>query len=182
MIFFGGIGALAFGIGDFVEVLFALNLVGWGLAFLVLALWTTNDNTAYNFGVAGAELFNANTKTPFIVGGVVIGTVLALPIYNNLIGYLTWLGILIPPVGGVIIGDWYLHWRKGMPEPLEYRFPAVRWGNLAVYALATYVAWLSTNNSWFIPPVNGVVLAVLGVLMVHRLFGSNLGEATATAT
>src|SRR5690606_23827788 len=60
MIFFGGIGAIAFGLGDFVEVLFALNLVGWGLVFLVLNLWTTNDNTAYNFGVAGAELFNAN--------------------------------------------------------------------------------------------------------------------------
>jgi cytosine permease len=182
MIFFGGIGALAFGIGDFVEVLFALNLVGWGLVFLVLNLWTTNDNTAYNFGVAGAELFNANTKTPFVVGGVIIGTLLALPIYNNLIGYLTWLGILIPPVGGVIIGDWYLHWRDGMPEPLRYRFPVMRWGNLAAYALATYVAWLSTNNSWFIPPVNGVVLAVLGVLAVHRLFGSNLGEATAATT
>jgi cytosine permease len=182
MIFFGGIGALAFGLGDFVEVLFTLNLVGWGLVFLMLNLWTTNDNTAYNFGVAGAELFNANTKKPFVIGGVIIGTLLAMPIYNNLIGYLSWLGILIPPVGGVIIGDWLTHWRRGMPEPLAYRFPAVRWENLAVYAVATFVAWLSSDNGWFIPPINGIVLAVLGVIVVNRLFGSKVGEPAVAAT
>ncbi|HSK98161.1 MAG TPA: cytosine permease [Euzebyales bacterium] len=181
MIFFGGIGALAFGIGDFVEVLFALNLVGWGLVFLVANLWTINDNTAYNFGVAGAELFNANTKKPFVIGGVVIGTLLAMPIYNNLIGYLSWLGILIPPVGGVIIGDWLVHWRAGMPEPLRYRFPAVRWENLAVYAVATLLAWWSSNAGWFIPPLNGIVLAVAGVVAVSRLTSPDLGAARSAA-
>lgn len=177
MVFFGGIGALAFGIGDFVEVLFALNLVGWGLVFLIANLWTTNDNTAYNFGVAGAELFNANTKKPFVIGGVVIGTLLALPIYNNLIGYLAWLGILIPPVGGVIIGDWFANWRAGMPEPLEYLFPAFRWGNIAVYAVATFLAWLSSVYGWFVPPVNGIVLAIVGVIVVNSLATADLGRA-----
>jgi cytosine permease len=178
MIFFGGIGALAFGIGDFVEVLFALNLVGWGLVFLVANLWTTNDNTAYNFGVAGAELFNANTKKPFVIGGVVIGTLLALPIYDNLIGYLSWLGILIPAVGGVIIGDYLANWRDGMPEPLRYEFPAVRWENLAVYAGATFVAWLSSRQGWGIPPINGIVLATLGAYLVGRRGASDLGRPT----
>lgn len=181
MIFFGGIGALAFNIGDFVEVLFALNLVGWGLVFLVANLWTTNDNTAYNFGVAGAELFNANTKKPFVIGGVIIGTLLAMPIYANLIGYLSWLGILIPPVGGVIIGDWLVHWRRGMPEPLAYDFPAVRWENLAVYAVATLVAWLSSNNGWFIPPVNGIVIAIVGVYLINQVTTADLGRAQTAA-
>ena len=126
--------------GDFVEVLFALNLVGWGLVFLVANPWTTNDNTAYNFGVAGAEPFDAPTKKPFVVGGVVIGTLLAMPIYDNLIEYLSWLGILIPAIGGVIIGDFLANWRAGIPEPESYATPVVRWENLAVYAVATFVA------------------------------------------
>jgi cytosine permease len=168
MIFFGGIGALAFGIGDFVEVLFALNLVGWGLVFLVANLWTTNDNTAYNFGVAGAELFNAPTKKPFVIGGVIIGTLLAIPIYDNLISYLAWLGILIPAIGGVIIGDFLANWRRGMPEPENYVVPVVRWENIAVYVVATFVAWLSSRQGWFIPPINGIVLAVLGSYAVSR--------------
>jgi cytosine permease len=175
MILFGGIGALAFGLGDFVEVLFSLNLVGWGLVFLVANLWTTNDNTAYNFGVAGAELFNANTKKPFVVGGVIIGTLLAMPIYENLIGYLAWLGILIPTVGGVIIGDFFANWRAGIPEPLVYKFPAVRWENVAVYAVATFIAWLSSRNGWFIPPVNGIVIAVFGSYAVGTLMKPRTG-------
>ncbi|MFA9447025.1 cytosine permease [Egicoccus sp. AB-alg6-2] len=178
MIFFGGIGALAFGIGDFVEVLFALNLIGWGLVFLVANLWTTNDNTAYNFGVAGAELFNANTKKPFVVGGVIVGTLLALPIYDNLIGYLAWLGILIPAIGGVIIGDFLANWRGGMPEPLDYRFPAVRWENLAVYAVATLLAWLSSRYGVFIPPVVAIVVAIVGAYLVGRR-ASDLGRPAA---
>lgn len=179
MIFFGGIGALAFGIGDFVEVLFALNLVGWGLVFLVANLWTTNDNTAYNFGVAGAELFNAPTKKPFVIGGVIIGTLLAMPIYENLIGYLAWLGILIPAVGGVIIGDFLANWRAGMPEPEQYTVPVVRWENLAVYAVATFVAWLSSKNNWFIPPINGIVLAVLGSYVANRAMRPDIGRPRA---
>jgi cytosine permease len=176
MVFFGGIGALAFGIGDFVEVLFSLNLVGWGLVFLTANLWTTNDNTAYNFGVAGAELFNANTKKPFVIGGVVIGTLLALPIYNNLIGYLAWLGILIPPVGGVIIGDYLANWRAGMPEPLRYDFPTIRWENIGVYVAASFVAWLSSKQGWFIPPINGIVAAAAGSWIVNRVGTTRIGE------
>lgn len=177
MVFFGGIGALAFGIGDFVEVLFALNLVGWGLVFLVANLWTTNDNTAYNFGVAGAEFFNANTKKPFVIAGVVVGTLLAIPIYNNLIGYLAWLGILIPPIGGVIIGDWLANWRTATPEPLEWDFPRVRWENIGVYVAATFVAWLSSKQGWFIPPVNGIVLAALGSWGANQVIAPDLGRA-----
>jgi cytosine permease len=182
MIFFGGIGAIAFGIGDFVEVLFALNLVGWGLVFLVANLWTTNDNTAYNFGVAGAEFFDSPTKKPFVVGGVAIGTVLAMPIYDNLIGYLSWLGILIPAIGGVIIGDFLANWRAGMPEPSEHRFAAVRVDNLAVYAVATFVAWLSNRYGWFIPPVNGILLAIVGSFVVGRMAATRSGRRGAEAT
>jgi cytosine permease len=181
MILFGGIGALAFGLGDFVEVLFALNLVGWGLVFLVANLWTTNDNTAYNFGVAGAELFDSPTKKPFVIGGVVIGTLLAMPIYDNLIGYLSWLGILIPAIGGVIIGDVLANWRGGMPEPTSHDVPRVRWENIAVYVVATFAAWLSSRAGWGIPPVNGIVLAIVGSALVGRIGRTDREPATTAA-
>ena len=166
MLFFGAVGALAFGVGDFVLVLYQLGLVGWGLVFLVANLWTTNDNTAYNFGVAGAEIANSRSKKPFVVGGVVLGTLLAVTgIYDNLIAYLLWLGILIPPLGGVVIGDYLARWRGGMPAGAS--LPAVEWRNLAVYAVAAVAAWASSELQWFIPPVVGIVVAVAGVLAVQ---------------
>ena len=168
MLGFGAIGALAFGEGDFVLVLYELGLVAWGLVFLVANLWTTNDNTAYNFGVAGAEIANSRSKKPFVVGGVVLGTLLAVTgIYDNLIDYLVWLGILIPPLGGVVIGDHLARWRGGMTGDTEH-LPPVEWRNVAVYVVAAVAAWGSNEAQWFIPPVVGVLVAVAGVLVVQR--------------
>ena len=167
MLGFGAVGALAFGEGDFVLVLYQLGLVGWGLVFLVANLWTTNDNTAYNFGVAGAEIADSPSKKPFVVGGVVLGTLLAVTgIYDNLIDYLVWLGILIPPLGGVVIGDFLARWRGGMPAGAS--LPAVEWRNVAVYVVASLAAWASNEAGVLIPPVVGVVVAVAGVLAVQR--------------
>src|SRR5918998_978566 len=166
MLFFGAIGALSFGEGDFVLVLYQLGLVGWGLVFLVANLWTTNDNTAYNFGVAGAEIANSRSKKPFVIGGVILGTLLAITgIYDNLIQYLVWLGILIPPVGGIVIGDFVARWRHGMPSTSS--LPGFEVRNLAVYVVAAFAAWWSSEVEWFIPPVVGVLVAVAGVLAVQ---------------
>ncbi|GAA4744215.1 cytosine permease [Modestobacter marinus] len=168
MLGFGAVGAVAFGEGDFVLVLYQLGLVGWGLVFLVANLWTTNDNTAYNFGVAGAEIADSRSKKPFVVGGVVLGTLLAVTgIYDNLIDYLVWLGILIPPLGGVVIGDFLARWRGGMTGDTAL-LPGIEWRNVAVYLVASLAAWASNEAGWGIPPVIGVLVAVLGVLLVQR--------------
>lgn len=168
MLAFGAIGAISFGEGDFVLVLYQLGLVGWGLVFLVANLWTTNDNTAYNFGVAGAEIANSPSKKPFVVGGVVIGTLLAVTgIYDNLIGYLVWLGILVPPLGGVIIGDYWARWRGGMSVDTG-SLPFVEWRNVSAYGVAAVAAWLASEAQWFIPPVVGIVVAAAAVLALQR--------------
>ena len=78
MLFFGGVGATAFGQSDFAELLVQLGLLGAGLFLLVANLWTTNDNTAYAFGLAGAELFNKSDKRPFIIAGVILGIIIAI--------------------------------------------------------------------------------------------------------
>lgn len=170
MLFCGAIGAVAFGEPDFVVVLFNLGLVTMGVLFLIANLWTTNDNTAYNFGVAGAEIFNSRTKKPFVVAGVVIGTLLAITgIYDNLTSYLAWLGVLIPPLGGVIIGDYVARWRRGLPAPSEHPFVAVHWPNLGAYALGALAAWWSGEVGFGIPPVNGIVVSVLLVMVTARL-------------
>lgn len=159
MVFFGAVGALTFGEGDFVLVLYQLGLVGWGLVLLFGNLWKSNADTAYAFGVAGAELFDRPRKAPFVVGGSVIATALALAgVEDHLVDYLVLLGTFIPPLGGVIIGDFLARWRRGIPE--GHVPPALRWPNLAAYAVAAFLAWLSGELGVGIPPVIGIVVAV----------------------
>jgi cytosine permease len=168
MIFFGAVGALTFGEGDFVLVLYQLGLVGWGLVLLFGNLWKSNADTAYAFGVAGAELFNRPRKAPFVIGGSVIATVLALTgVQNHLVDYLVLLGTFIPPLGGVIIGDFLARWRRGIPD--GYAPPALRWPNVAAYAIAAGLAWLSGELGIGIPPVIGILVAVALAAGLSRL-------------
>jgi cytosine permease len=94
-----------------------------------------------------------------VIGGAVIGTALALTgVQNHLVEYLGLLGTFIPPLGGVIIGDFLAHWRRGIPAGTTP--PAVRWPNLLAYAAAAVLAWLSGELGVGIPPVIGIVVAI----------------------
>lgn len=167
MILFGAIGAITFVEGDFVLVLYNLGLVGWGVFLLFGNLWKSNADTAYAFGVAGAELFERPTKTPFVVGGSVIGTVLALTgVQDHLIDYLGLLGTFIPPLGGVIIADWFLRWRRGVPA--GWATPALDWRNLAAYAVAGGLAYWSKEAEVGVPPLIGIVVAVVVAVVLDR--------------
>lgn len=178
MILFGAIGAITYGEGDFVLVLFRLGLVGWGLFLLVGNLWKSNADTAYAFGVAGAELFHRPTKIPFIVGGSVIGTVLALVgVQDHLVDYLGLLGIFIPPLGGVIIGDFLSRWRRGMSEGAD--LPGVSVANLTIYGTASFSAWLSAQLEWGIPPVIGIGIALVATYVIGRVLTKGPEDAVA---
>lgn len=171
MLFFGAVGAIAFQEGDFVTVLLELNLVVAAVVLLLLNLWTTNDNSAYAFGVAGAELFGVNKKRPFVIGGVAIGIVLALTgVYNALPQYLILLGVFIPPLGGAIIGDYFFVWRGTVPPLETVQFRTFRWSAISAYLLGTVAAYLSNRAGVGIPPLQGILVAMLAVPLLEAAF------------
>lgn len=162
MVFFGAVAALAFGEGDFTTLLLSMGLIGWGLFFLFGNLWKSNADAAYAFGVAGAEIASSRRKAPFIIGGVVIGTILALTgVHTHIVSYLSLLGVFIPPLGGVLIGDWIARWRGGQPALSTLR-QRVRWQAFVPYLLGAAVAWWSNESGFGVAPLNGILVA--GVL------------------
>ncbi|MGO2775016.1 MAG: cytosine permease [Brachybacterium tyrofermentans] len=172
MVFFGAVAAIAFGEGDFTTLLLGMGMIGWGLFFLFGNLWKSNADAAYAFGVAGAEMASSTRKGPFIIGGVAIGTVLALTgVEGHIIGYLSLLGVLIPPLGGVLIGDWIARWRGGQPE-LSTLTEKLRWQALVPYAAGALAAWGSNEFSIGIAPLNGIVVA----LVLAWAFGAHTGR------
>ncbi len=173
MLFFGAVGAISYQIADFVDVLYSMGLIFWGIVFLTLNLWTTNDNAAYAFGVAGAEMFNINNKKPFVVGGVIIATILAITgIYNHIIVYLSGLGVFIPPLGGVIIGDYFFVWKSKIPRMENVEFPKVRWSAVVSYLLGTLAAYLGSTTGIGIAPLNGIIVAAVLMPILSSIFKS----------
>lgn len=161
MLFFGGVGAAAFGEGDFSELLALLGLTGPALLLLVANLWTTNDNTAYAYGVAGSELFDKPDRRPFIVIGTIIGIALAVFGFDGLIlPYLSALGVLIPPLGGAILGMYFFAWRGRAPQA-PGREPLLRVSGILAYLAGVAVAWFSTQADFGSPAIQGIILSAL---------------------
>ncbi|MDA4787683.1 cytosine permease, partial [Enterobacter hormaechei] len=78
---------------------------------LGLNIWTTNDNALYASGLGFANVTGLSSRTLSVVNGI-IGTLCALWLYNNFVGWLTFLSAAIPPVGGVIIADYLINRRR----------------------------------------------------------------------
>jgi cytosine permease len=146
----GAVGGAVYDVtpaGDLYEVLAAQGLAAIGLIALVLNIWTTNDNAAYAFGVAGSEAFDFDRKRPFILVGGVIGILLALlGVDSLLLPWLSTLGQYIPPLGGVILADFLLCWRMSIPRMEDVEFTGVRWVGILAYVVGCVVAVLTAGS------------------------------------
>ncbi|MCP2251387.1 cytosine permease [Prauserella aidingensis] len=158
---FGGLGAIGYGEPDFANVLLGLGSTGLAVLLIIANLWTTNDNTAYAFGVAGAELFGKPDKRPFIVGGVAVGIVMALTgIDEAITSFLTLLGVFVPPLGGVLIGTFLFSWKRRDPGTAVDDVPLVVWPGVLAYLGGTLVALGGSLLDVGIPAVQGIVVAL----------------------
>jgi cytosine permease len=126
----------------------AMLAAGLGLGAYFVAIfgqWTTNDNNLYSSALAW-DLFVPVKKRYLILILGLLASGLAWYVgykagasMQPFIHFLTLLGTWIPPIGGVMVADFYLYqWYKGVPRSERYqlkvgdRIPLVNW-----------VAWLS---------------------------------------
>ena len=115
-------------------------------------------------------MFNKQSKTPFLIGGLVIAIVLALTgFYSQLINFLVLLGIFIPPLGGVMLGDYFFIYRRKLPR-LEYiHFKLFRLGPVLAYVVGAVVAFITDRLSFGIPPLFGIVVSAACVPLFDAL-------------
>ena len=89
MVLTGALGAMIYQQADIVDVMIAQGLVSLAVLMLFLNIWTTQDNTIYNFAIAGCNLLRTPHRQRVTLGGAAIGTVLAvLGMYEWLIPFL----------------------------------------------------------------------------------------------
>ncbi len=167
MVFSGMLGGLVFQTGDLIELMVSMGMIFWALIILTLNIWTSNNATAYAFGVAGAEFFNKNNKNPFIIGGIVIALIMAIfGISNYFIPMLNLLGTFIPPLGGAIIGD-YFFVSKGKIPKLEYiEFKSWRIAPIIAYVLGCIAAYLGGVFEIGMPSLQGILIAMIAMPLI----------------
>ena len=175
----GAIGGSVYDVspaGDLYAVLTAQGLAFVGLIGLLFNIWTTNDNAAYAFGVAGSEAFDFDRKRPFILAGGLIGIVLALAgVDSLLIPWLSTLGQYVPPIGGVIIADFLLVWGLNrVPRMDDVSFASVRWVSVIAYVGGCLVAVLTAGS--VIPGV-GAPQVIPGIASLNGIVAAGVLQA-----
>ncbi len=162
LVFAGAFCALVYGSEDLVAAMSTQGILAGGVLLLILNVWTTQDNTIYAFSVAGANMFRTRKRHAFVLGGATLALVLTLSgIYDLLPTYLIFLGTVIPPVGGIIMVDFWLRHRGEFPS-LAARIPAFNWAGIIAYVVGSVVGYTTGNAGLGIGPVNGILTA--GVL------------------
>ena len=163
IVLMGALGTLIYQQADIVDVMLAQGFLVLAVLMLFLNIWTTQDNTIYNFAVAGCNLIRTDKRRTVTVIGAAIGTVMAVfGMYNFLIPFLILLGTFIPPIGGVIMADFWLRHKGKYPLLKNTKLPDFNWVGLGSYAIASTAAYFSP----VVPPIVGVFVAVVvyGVL------------------
>ena len=108
MFSFGAVGGAMTGKDDIFYVMMAQGLIVPALIVLGANIWTTNDNTLYNAGL-GLSNITKFPKRPLVIVSGVIGTLASIWIYNYFVTWLTILNGALPPIGTVLIVDYFLH-------------------------------------------------------------------------
>ncbi|WP_368645545.1 cytosine permease [Alkalibacterium putridalgicola] len=175
MFLFGAVGSIATGAGDISDVMFSQGLIIPAVIVLGLNIWTTNDNALYASGLGFSNITKIS-KSKLVVFNGIVGTLLAMWLYNNFIGWLTLLGGALPPIGAIILADYFIlnkgHYLKLDDMDLEMvKWPAI-------------IAWIGgfASAQWLpgIPPLNSMIGAVVLFVGLTKLAEKATDQKQAT--
>lgn len=163
MFAFGAVGGAFTGKDDIFYVMLAQGLLVPALIVLGANIWTTNDNALYTSGLGLSNITKVR-KRPMVLAAGVIGTLTAIWLYNNFITFLNVLNATLPPVGALIILDYFLHKDRYAAGAAVAR--KVNWGAILGVAAGALVGNLV---QWGIVSVNAMAAACAVYLIVGAL-------------
>lgn len=144
----------------------AWNALGWaGIICVVIAGWTTANPTIYRAGLAFQSLFPRKThRAAGVISAGVVATVAgAFPnLSNQLLGFVGTYGMILGPIGAIIMVNHYLAKPLGFHEdPAEV--------TKSSFNIAVLLAWL-------IPTAIGLPLILVKKERLVEIFGESFGS------
>lgn len=153
-------------------------MIGYGvlaLAVIVFATWTTNVINLYSTALAARASLPIGRYRPVVVLSGIVGTLAAIVgISDNLIEFLVVMGLLVPPIAGVYLVDFFVFGRTDFsPEHLETR-PALRTNAVIAGLGAGLVAtWLyyADRSLTSIGALDSLLISVVAYTALQKITG-----------
>lgn len=163
MFAFGAVGGAFTEKDDIFYVMISQGLLIPALIVLGANIWTTNDNALYTSGLGLSNITKIRKRPMVIVAGV-IGTVTALWLYNNFIPFLNILNATLPPVGAIIMIDFFLNKNNYTEDSVVTR--KVNIGSILGVILGAVAGNLI---KWGIASINAMAVALVIYLIFYAI-------------
>lgn len=158
--------------------------MGWMLALgmsytavfvLVFAAWTTNTVNLYSTTLVAATISGRFKDWQLTVGLGLAGTLLAMMgVTDHFIEFLVLLGVVVPPVAGVYLTDYFILNRRDysltkLATVGAYgKAPLLAWGVATAAAIAAYVTGVSVSG---VEALDGFLGTIPLYLIIDKIWG-----------
>lgn len=166
MFLFGAIGAMVTGNSDIADVMFSQGLIIPAIIVLGLNIWTTNDNAIYTAGLGLSNITKVKKNKLVLISGL-IGTLGAIWINNNFTAFLTLLNSMLPPIGGVVIADYFF------VKKLKYdKIETAKFKEINPIAIISFIIGFLVANfiSFGIPAINAIISTIIVYIIGMKIF------------
>ncbi|KAB2339454.1 purine-cytosine permease family protein [Actinomadura rudentiformis] len=157
-----------------------------GVAGVIILISATTKINNWNLYSAALGLINAVesligvrlNRVAVTVGIGVLGSLAAAAgILDRFTDFLTLLGVLTPPIAGIMVAEYFIarRWRPALDASRELgRLPETEPGwvpaSLVLWAAAATIGWFSEHHQWWgIPALNSLLIAGVGYVLAARL-------------
>lgn len=164
MFLFGAVGAKVFNTSDISDVMFAQGLIVPAIIVLGFNIWTTNDNALYSSGLGFSNILKIGKSKIVVVNGI-LGTIFAMSLYNNFVGWLAMLNTLLPSIGGVILADYFFVKKGNYSAIKDTQFKTINWIAMGSWVVGVLAAKYIPG----IAPLNSVISTMVVYTMVSKL-------------
>lgn len=174
MFAFGAVGGAFTGKDDIFYVMIAQGLAIPALIVLGANIWTTNNNALYTAGLGFSNITKVRKRPLVLVAGA-LGTLTALWLYDNFVGWLSFLNAALPPIGAILIVDYFRHKDEYLSEQRPAR--PVNWAAMVGVIAGGLLGWYVP---WGIKAINAMVVAIACYLIGEALFSKAPRELVPT--
>ena len=140
----------------------------------VLSTWSTCDACLYNAAMGFTNAFGISWRKAAVLGTVLGLIAASTGLISNVVNWLILLGLLVPPIGGTIIADYYfVRGREGFGVVRE---APINWAAVVAMVVGVIVGyWVNAAYPAFLFGAAGIAASFVAYLLLAKVAGAALG-------
>ncbi|MEQ9995540.1 cytosine permease [Pectobacterium versatile] len=164
------------GTEDLVEVFFSIGLGMSAIVVLVFAQWTTNSTNLVSASLGLSVVIRTLSRPVLVVLMAIAGLLLAYNgMINNFTQFLSLLGVLISPIAGVYLVEYYFikssRLQKNVSEASFLNVAAaISWSLGSIVSLLTSPDFFDLFTISSISALDGVIVSMAMYIGIHKIF------------